>query len=71
MKELHDELDSLEELCALIEAAIEEEPPLAMKEGGIIKPGYNEDVDKLRNAKTEGKTWLAEVEEEEREKPGI
>lgn len=71
LKELHDELDSLEELCALIEAAIEDEPPLAMKEGGIIKSGYNEDVDKLRNAKTEGKTWLAEVEEEEREKTGI
>lgn len=71
LKELHEELDSLEELCALIEAAIEDEPPLAMKEGGIIKAGYNEDVDKLRNAKTEGKTWLAEVEEEEREKTGI
>ena len=71
LKQLHDELDSLEELCALIEAAIEEEPPLAMKEGGIIKAGYHEDVDKLRNAKTEGKTWLAEVEEEEREKTGI
>ena len=71
MKQLHDELDGLEELCALIEAAIEDEPPLAMKEGGIIKSGYNEDVDKLRNAKTEGKSWLAEVEEEEREKTGI
>ena len=71
MKQLHDELDGLEELCALIEAAIEDEPPLAMKEGGIIKSGYHEDVDKLRNAKTEGKTWLAEVEEEEREKTGI
>lgn len=71
LKQLHDELDSLEELCSLIEAAIEEEPPLAMKEGGIIKAGYHEDVDKLRNAKTEGKTWLAEVEEEEREKTGI
>ena len=71
LKELHDELDSLEELCALIEISIEDEPPLAMKEGGIIKSGYNEDVDKLRSAKTEGKTWLAEVEEEEREKTGI
>ena len=71
LKQLHDELDSLEELCALIEVAIEEEPPLAMKEGGIIKAGYHDDVDKLRNAKTEGKTWLAEVEEEEREKTGI
>ena len=71
LKELYDELDTLEELCTLIEYAIEDEPPLAMKEGGIIKSGYNEDVDKLRNAKTEGKTWLAEVEEEEREKTGI
>ena len=71
LRQLHDELDSLEELCDLIEVAIEEEPPLAMKEGGIIKVGYHEDVDKLRNAKTEGKTWLAEVEEEEREKTGI
>ncbi len=71
LKELHEELDSLEELCALIELAIEDEPPLAMKEGGIIKAGYHEEVDKLRSAKTEGKTWLAEVEEEEREKTGI
>ena len=71
LKELYEELDALEELCALIEVSIEDEPPLAMKEGGIIKSGYNEDVDKLRNAKTEGKTWLAEVEEEEREKTGI
>ena len=71
LKELYEDLDALEELCALIEVSIEDEPPLAMKEGGIIKSGYNEDVDKLRNAKTEGKTWLAEVEEEEREKTGI
>lgn len=71
LKELYEELDALEELCELIEKAIEDEPPLAMKEGGIIKSGYNEEVDKLRNAKTEGKTWLAEVEEEEREKTGI
>ena len=54
-----------------IDVSIEDEPPLAMKEGGIIKAGYNEDVDKLRSAKTEGKTWLAQIEEEEREKTGI
>ena len=71
LKGLYEELDALEELCELIEIGIEDEPPLAMKEGGIIKSGYNEEVDKLRNAKTEGKTWLAEVEEEEREKTGI
>ena len=71
LKELYDNLDSLEELCALIRCSIQEEPPLAMKEGGIIKEGYNETVDQLRNAKVEGKTWLAELEAEEREKTGI
>ena len=71
LKELYEELDTLEELCQLIQHAICEEPPLAMKEGGIIKEGYHPDVDKLRNAKTEGKTWLAELETEEREKTGI
>ena len=71
LTELHDSLDTLEELCSLIQVSIQDEPPLAMKEGGIIKEGYNETVDQLRNAKTEGKTWLAEVEAEEREKTGI
>ena len=71
LKELYDNLDSLDELCALIRSSIQEEPPLAMKEGGIIKEGYNEMVDQLRNAKVEGKTWLAELEAQEREKTGI
>ena len=71
LSELHGQLDTLEELCSLIQCAIQEEPPLAMKEGGIIKEGYNETVDQLRNAKVEGKTWLAELENEEREKTGI
>ena len=71
LAELHENLDTLEELCSLIQIAIQDEPPLAMKEGGIIREGYNEIVDQLRNAKTEGKTWLAEVEAEEREKTGI
>ncbi len=65
------ELDTLEDLCGLIGKAVCDEPPLAMKEGGIIREGYNEDVDKLRAAKTEGKNWLAELEAEEREKTGI
>ena len=69
--ELHEELDPLQDLYKLVEAAIVEEPPLAMKEGGIIRDGYNEEVDRLRSAKTEGKTWLAELEAEEREKTGI
>ena len=71
LKELEDNLDTLSEICALIQRSIQEEPPLAMKEGGIIKEGYNETVDMLRNAKVEGKTWLAELEAEEREKTGI
>lgn len=71
LMELYEELDTLEELCSLIQHAIQEEPPLAMKEGGIIKEGYHEEVDRLRHAKTEGKTWLAELEAEEREKTGI
>ena len=71
LMELHNSLDALEELCELIQCSIQEEPPLAMKEGGIIKEGYHETVDQLRNAKVEGKTWLAELEAEEREKTGI
>ena len=71
LKELEENLDTLSELCDLIRNAIDEEPPLAMKEGGIIKTGYNETVDMLRNAKVEGKSWLAELEAEEREKTGI
>ncbi len=64
-------LDTLEDIWKLIEDAIEEEPPIAVKEGGIIKAGYHEEVDRLRHAKTEGKTWLAELETKEREKTGI
>ncbi len=69
--EIRDEMDTLEDLCTLVKSAIAEEPPLAMKEGNIIRDGYNEEVDKLRRAKSDGKTWLAKLEEEEREKTGI
>ena len=71
LKELHEELDPLEDLYHLLKEAIIDEPPLAMKEGGIIKEGYSEEVDRLRSAKTEGKSWLAQLEAEEREKTGI
>ena len=71
LKEIYEELDPLEELCDLVGRAILEEPPLAMKEGGIIKDGYNEEVDRLRKAKSEGKNWLADLETKEREKTGI
>lgn len=71
LKEVYEEMDTLEELCSLVGEAITEEPPLAMKEGGIIKEGYNEEVDRLRKAKSDGKTWLADLESKEREKTGI
>ena len=71
LKALREELDSLEELCDLIRSAIVDEPPVAIREGGIIREGYYEEADQLRHAKTEGKTWLAQLEAREREKTGI
>lgn len=68
---LYEKLDTLEDLCSLVERAIVDEPPLAMKEGGIIKEGYHEEVDRLKQAKSEGKSWLADLEMREREKTGI
>ena len=71
MQCVYEDMDDLKDLYTLLESAIVEEPPLAMKEGGIIKDGYNEDVNHFREAKTKGKSWLAELEAEEREKTGI
>lgn len=71
LKGIYTELDTLEDICSLISDAIVEEPPIAIKEGGIIKEGYNEEIDKLRRAKTEGKSWLAELEDRERNATGI
>ncbi len=71
LKKIDEELDTLSDLSALIEASIDPDAPLTVKEGSIIKSGYNEEVDRLRLAKTEGKGWLAEVEEREREATGI
>lgn len=71
LNRLYEEMDDLQDLYQIIDDAIIEDPPLAMKEGGIIKDGYHENVDKYRQAKTDGKSWLAQVEAEEREKTGI
>ena len=66
-----EDMDTLEDLYTLINAAIEEEPPITVREGGIIKDGYHEEIDRLREAKSQGKNWLAELEAKEREKTGI
>lgn len=68
---INEQLDSLEDVCLWIENSICDDPPLTVKEGGILKDGYNEQVDNYRKSKTEGKTWLAQLEAEEREKTGI
>lgn len=68
---IREDIDTLEDLCGMVKAAIADDPPLAMKEGGIIRDGYSEEVDNLRRAKSDGKSWLAKLEEEEREKTGI
>lgn len=71
LREVDSGMDTLEELTALIEHAIVDDPPISVRDGGIIKDGYSEEADRLRHAKTEGKDWLAALEAEEREKTGI
>lgn len=71
LKEIYENMDPLEDIHHLIENAIEEEPPIALKEGGIIREGFHETIDSLRKAKTDGKKWLAALEEEDRERTGI
>lgn len=70
-EQISEDIDTLEDLYELLDAAIEEEPPIAIKEGGIFKAGYLEEIDRLKSAKTECKSWLAELEEKERIKTGI
>ena len=71
LKELYENLDELKDVFALIEKSIVEDPPMTIKDGGIIKLGYDEEIDTLKKASTEGKTWLAKLEADEKEKTGI
>ena len=71
LHELYEELDVLQDIYELIEKSIVEEPPISVKEGGIIKLGYDSEIDVLKKATTEGKTWIVQLEAREREKTGI
>ncbi len=71
LKELYENLDELKDIHELIEKSIVDDPPIVIKEGGIIKLGYDEEIDKLKTATTEGKNWIINLEKEEREKTGI
>lgn len=68
---LNEDIDDLSDIFELIDNAILEEPALALKEGGIIKDGFSEEIDHLKKAKTEGRNWLAKLEEDDRERTGI
>ncbi len=68
---IREHFDDLSDLYALLEETLVEDPPIAVKEGGIFKSGYSEELDRLKSAKTECKTWIAALEEKEREKTGI
>lgn len=71
LTELYEDMDPLEDIASLIKSAIVDEPPLAQKDGGIIREGYHEDVDKFRRSRTDGKKWLTELEVREKERTGI
>ena len=71
LKEIYEDMDALEDVTDLIHRAIIEEPPLSMRDGGIIKEGYHEDVDNYRESKSNGKKWLSDLEARERERTGI
>ncbi len=71
LKDIYDNLDELQDIYELIEKSIVDDPPMTVKDGGIIKLGYDEEVDKLKTATTEGKNWIIQLEAEEREKTGI
>ncbi len=71
LKELYEKLDELQDIYELIDKAIVEDPPMTVKDGGIIKLGYDSEIDKLKTAQTEGKNWLIKLEVEEKEKTNI
>ena len=71
LKRIDGHMDPLQDILELIDRSIIEEPPIAIRDGGIIKEGFDETIDALRNAKTDGKKWLAALEEEDRERTGI
>ena len=71
MTNLREDMDPLEDICSLITQAIVDDPPMTVREGGMIREGFNQDADMFRRASTEGKTWLLDLEAREREKTGI
>ena len=71
LQDINDHIDSLDDIYHLIDDSIIEEPPISIRDGGMIKEGFSDTIDSLRSAKTDGKNWLAELEETDRERTGI
>ena len=71
LKEIYENIDILDDIYEIIEKSIVDEPPIGVKDGGIIKIGYDPEIDKLKLATTEGKKWILELEAKEREQTGI
>lgn len=71
LRNIAENIDGLEDIYSLIDASIAEDPPIALREGGIIKEGYSQELDLYRRAKIEGKQWIAQLEQRERERTGI
>ena len=68
---IYSELETLDDIYAKIDASICENPPVSIREGGMIREGFNSDVDYLRSVMTDGKSWITRVAEEERQRTGI
>ena len=71
LKEIYENIDELQDMYELIDSSIVEDPPMTTKDGGYIKLGYDEEIDKLKMATTNGKSWLMKLEADEKEKTGI
>ncbi len=71
LRSLADSMGALDSVAEIITAAIVEEPPIVLRDGGMIKPGFNEDLDTLRSAGRDGKSWIANLEAQERDRTGI
>ena len=71
LKNIYENIDELQDICELIEKSIVDDPPMVTKDGGYIKLGFDEEIDKLKTATTDGKSWLMQLEADEKEKTGI
>lgn len=71
LSEMRKDFDLLEDVAQFLERAINDEPPALLRDGNVIKEGFNEEIDKLRIAMRDGKQWIASIEREEREATGI